>query len=731
MRTKSKIQNSTFIKKYPLIFKRYRPIKKIGKGAFSEIYSGINIINNEKIAIKIEKRYSLNKYLESECYTLFSLNNIGIPKVFSFGHNKEYDILIMPLLGKSIQNIYISKNKNLEFKDICLMGIQIIERIQWVHSQKIIHRDIKPDNFLIGLNDPNIIYLIDFGLSKKYRSSQTGKHIKNAEIKKFTGTVLYASANALNFREQSRRDDLESIGYMIIYLIQGSLPWMGIKVGNKKENYLKISQIKKKIKPEKLCENLPVELIDYMKYVKNLQFEETPDYGYLKFLFEKMIKKQGLEIENLYFSWISVSLFKKIKKPVDLSKRTSYSRERILNNIKKKLDSNRSLSEIRKINSFSNCNDCSNNRVTNNIFVKRNLGDQFIKSNSKNNSNAKTPNINYINNSINNNFISISVSLQKSINGIKNDLNQKNRLKNNQNIKQLDINKIYPENEINDAISEVNYQLNMNKNNKNKNRIYLEKNTHAHNKIFCYNNVKNLKSFNSSNRNNPALYDKKYYSSEINNMNNNNNKFLFEKNNYNINDKNNNKNLYVKKFFKLNKNSRKTSNTNSIYNTYNLSYNNLDNIKKINKNSTVYFKKNCSNQNSKNIRHNNIKIIYNDLNDINESTIKKNNKILNLSPYTAKQKTEVQKNVNNKKKRIPNIELMNEIKRFNDKYNNNKEFTTDKKFVKNRVKNVLQPRMSLNNQSADHKKMKNLIRSAKFNNSHSNHNNINNNCLIT
>ena len=724
--------DSFFIKKYPLIFKKYRPLKKIAKGAFSLIFCGINIYTNEKVAIKIEKRKILHKYLESECFLLFSLKGIGIPKVFSFGHNKEYDILIMPLLGKSIQNLYISKNKNLEFKDICLMGIQIIERIQWVHSQKIIHRDIKPDNFLIGLNDPNIIYLIDFGLSKKYRSSQTGKHIKYAEIKKFTGTVLYASANALNFREKSRRADLDSIGYMIIHLIKGSLPWMGIKVGNKKDNYLKLSQIKKKIKPEKLCEHLPVELIDYMKYVKNLQFEENPDYGYLKFLFEKMIKKQGLEIENLYFSWISLSSFQKIKKPVDLSKRTSYSRERILNNIKKKLDSNRSFSEIRKINSFNNCNDCSNNRVTNNIFVKRNLGDQFIKSSIKNNSNANTPNINYINNSINNNFISISVSLQKSINGIQNDLNQNNRLKNNQNIKQLDINKICSENEINDAISEVNYKLNMNINNKNKNRIYLEKNTHVNNKMIYNNNViNNLKSFNNSNRNNSTLYDKKYYSSDINNTNNNsnyNNKYLFEKNNYNINNNNNNKNLYVKKIFKKSNNIRKGSNTNNIYNAYNLSYKNLDNINNISKSSTVFFNNNYSNQNSKNFNHNNIKIIYNDLNDINESKIKKSKKILNISPYTRKQKSDVQKNINNKIKRIPNYELMNDIKRFNNRYNN-KEFATDKKFKQNRVKNALQLRISQNNQSADHNKMKKLRYETKYN-SHSSHNNPNNNCMI-
>ena len=259
-----------FIKKYPLIFRKYHPLKKIADGAFSEIFYGVNAHTKEKVAIKIESRYVVNKLLESECFLLFSLKGVGIPKVLSFGHNKEYDILIMPLLGKSLKELYISKNLNFEFKDVCLIAIQIIERIKFVHSKKIIHRDIKPDNFLIGLNDPNIIYLIDFGLSKKYKSSTTGKHIKFTELKKFTGTILYASVNALRFKEQSRRDDLESIGYMLIHLMKGSLPWQRIKVNNKKESYLKISEIKKHINPEKLCENLPGEMIDYINYVRRI-----------------------------------------------------------------------------------------------------------------------------------------------------------------------------------------------------------------------------------------------------------------------------------------------------------------------------------------------------------------------------------------------------------------------------------------------------------------------------
>ena len=341
--------NSNFIKKYPLVFKKYRPIKKIANGSISEIFSGINIHNKEKVAIKIEKRNIINKKLESECYALFSLRSIGIPKVLTFGHNKEYDILIIPLLGKTLLNIFQSKNLNYEFKDICLIAIQIIERIQWVHCRKIIHRDIKPDNFLIGLNDPHIIYLIDFGLSKKYQSSVTGKHIKFTKLKKFTGTPLFGSVNALMCMEQSRKDDLESIGYMLIYFMKGRLPWEGLKVDNKRINYFKIGQMKKDILPEVLCENLPSEFKDYMKYVRNLKFEETPNYSYLRNLFVQLMRKQGFEEGTCFFSWINLNNtnIRILKRQINLSKKSS-SRKRVINRIMSNLEkSKRSLSEKR------------------------------------------------------------------------------------------------------------------------------------------------------------------------------------------------------------------------------------------------------------------------------------------------------------------------------------------------------------------------------------------------
>jgi len=127
-----------------------------------------------------------------------------------------------------------------------------------VQEKSIIHRDIKPDNFVLGVGEnKDMIYVIDFGLSKKYRSSRTFQHISYVTGKKLTGTARYASINALSGFEQSRRDDLESIGYIFIYLLKGSLPWQGLKVDRDEDRYEKILDKKNKISPDKLCEGLP------------------------------------------------------------------------------------------------------------------------------------------------------------------------------------------------------------------------------------------------------------------------------------------------------------------------------------------------------------------------------------------------------------------------------------------------------------------------------------------
>ena len=220
-------------------------MKLLNKGDFSNIYRGSNISNKESVAIKFESKKSSHPILENEACFLYQLRGTGIPEVLSFGKNKFYNILVEPLLGKSLFDIFKGQNK-MSLNDICFISLQIIERIQWVHSKGFIHGNIEPGNFLIGRKDKNMIYLIDFGLSKKYRAEKTGKHIKFCSTKKLIGNDLFASNNASSGVKQSRRDDLEIIAYTIIFLLKGELPWQNATGVNKIEKNLNIYNMKKK-----------------------------------------------------------------------------------------------------------------------------------------------------------------------------------------------------------------------------------------------------------------------------------------------------------------------------------------------------------------------------------------------------------------------------------------------------------------------------------------------------
>ena len=194
-------------------------------------------------------------------------------------------------------------------KDMCMVAIQIMDRIKFIHSKNIIHQDIKPENFLVGNPNTSLIYIIDFGLSKKYRSSRTNKHIKFSNNKLFNGTFNYSSINSMKGIEMTRRDDLESIGYMLIYLIKGKLPWSDYLNKALGERFEIIYNIKKNISNEVLCKDLPKEMCEYMDYVKSLKFDEEPNYNYLKKLFISILDNMN-EKYDLNFSWSK----KKVKK---------------------------------------------------------------------------------------------------------------------------------------------------------------------------------------------------------------------------------------------------------------------------------------------------------------------------------------------------------------------------------------------------------------------------------
>jgi serine/threonine protein kinase len=286
-------------------FNKYRPLKKLGEGSFGKIYSAVNINNEQKFALKMEYKEAPQNLLESEAYILCYLKGYGIPQVKSYGFSGEFNILVMELLGKSLEDIFQSQQKKFTLKTVCMIGIQMLDRLEFIHSKNIIHRDIKPDNFVLGLdNKSHIIYILDFGLSKKFRSSRTHQHIKFSVNKKLTGTARYASINALRGCEQSRRDDLEAIGYVLMYFLRGSLPWQGLHVNKGEDRYKKILLKKKGTSAEELCKTFPNEFAEYINYTRNLEFEADPDYKFLRGLLTTVLEKQKCEFD-FYYDWLT------------------------------------------------------------------------------------------------------------------------------------------------------------------------------------------------------------------------------------------------------------------------------------------------------------------------------------------------------------------------------------------------------------------------------------------
>ena len=285
-----------------VLFNKYLLVKKLGEGSFGCIYSAKE--NNNWYAIKLENKNKSQNLLENEAYIMSYLGGPRIPAVKSFGYSGDNNVLIMELMGKSLEDLFENlPNKKMSIRCVCNLGYQMIEIMEYIHNKHIVHRDIKPDNFVMGRgNKRKYLYLLDFGLSRKYRSSSTLKHYPLIQRKKLTGTARYASVNALNGITQSRRDDLEAIGYVLMYFLLGRLPWQGMVNKNKDERYLRIMEVKRDTTPEKLCQGFPPEFESYVSYTRNLEYEQDPDYSFLKNLFLKVLRDEGYIIDY-YYDW--------------------------------------------------------------------------------------------------------------------------------------------------------------------------------------------------------------------------------------------------------------------------------------------------------------------------------------------------------------------------------------------------------------------------------------------
>lgn len=264
-----------------IINNKYKIIYKIGSGCFGSIYKGQNIRTKEFIAIKVEPITSNFKLLKNESKIYQYLFDCEyVPRVKWYGKDDINYYMVIDLLGNSLQD-YINKMTTFPIILILKIGIKIINILKIIHNKGLIHRDIKPDNFLFGVNNNiNNIYLIDFGFCKSYLDINN-IHIKQKQLSNMIGSRNYASISAHRCHELSRRDDLESLSYMLMYFYTGWLPWNNIF------NDFEIIDLKINISTS---ERYPTILLELLNYSRDLKYNETPNYSYIIDKFNKEIE---------------------------------------------------------------------------------------------------------------------------------------------------------------------------------------------------------------------------------------------------------------------------------------------------------------------------------------------------------------------------------------------------------------------------------------------------------
>lgn len=287
------------------LFGRYELLNKLGEGSFGEIFRAKDLKTGVDVAIKREECSTGHPQLHYENGVYRSIPpGTGFAKIYHYGDTESYRVLVMELLGKSLEALFDDCGRKFTLKTLTMLMIQLVDRLEYLHENDYVHRDIKPENFVVGSSDMDnhVVYLIDLGLCKAFRDRRSKRHISDKSGKKLTGTPRYASIYTHEGKEQGRRDDLLSLGYMILYFHLGELPWQGKQAPTKEAKYKLIADCKRSTRLEDLCRGLPDGFKEYMQYCRNLAFQERPDYSMLKGIFQGILAEQGLEAD-WRFDW--------------------------------------------------------------------------------------------------------------------------------------------------------------------------------------------------------------------------------------------------------------------------------------------------------------------------------------------------------------------------------------------------------------------------------------------
>ena len=282
---------------------------------------GTNIETGEDVALKLEHVSIGPSLLKAEVDVYRSLAcGVGIPRVHDYLIECEYSVMAFDLLGPSLEDLFNYCGRRFSLKTVLMLADQLLARLEFVHSMDVIHRDVKPDNFLMGTGRRgNQVYVTDMGLATESREVQTKTIPTGALRRHLIGTAYFASINGhLGIREcpssglviqtlnvlivQDRSDDLESLGYMLLYFLQESLPWQGLIAEDKAQRDELILQKKKSINAKELCIDLPKEFEIYFNHIRSLAFNETPAYAYLRKLFRNLFVRNGFDNDNV-FDW--------------------------------------------------------------------------------------------------------------------------------------------------------------------------------------------------------------------------------------------------------------------------------------------------------------------------------------------------------------------------------------------------------------------------------------------